>query len=107
MSKRGSQHWWLVNSRLIRLSCALLWVASFEKLYADQKADQLACCAIANLLEAASNMSLVVNHGCIPLLINALDSQSDLVQREAARAIGNLAGKSKVGSWTMIGLLFC
>ena len=68
---------------------------------------QLACCAIANLLEAASNMSLVVNHGCIPLLVNALDSQSDSVQREAARAIGNLAGKSKVGSWTMIGLLFC
>jgi hypothetical protein len=28
------------------LSCALLWEANFEKLYAGLKADQLACCAI-------------------------------------------------------------
>lgn len=52
---------------------------------------QLACCAIANLLEAASNMPLVVNHGCVPLLISALDSDSEAVQREASRACGNLA----------------
>ena len=52
---------------------------------------QLACCAIANLVETASNMPLVVNHGCIPLLVSALDFASDSVQRESARAVGNLA----------------
>lgn len=52
---------------------------------------QLACCAIANLVEAASNMPLVVNNGCVPLLIGALESSSESVRREACRAIGNLA----------------
>ncbi|KAL9191141.1 hypothetical protein ACHAXT_000847 [Thalassiosira profunda] len=52
---------------------------------------RLACCAIANLVECASNMPLVVNHGCVPLLIGALESDSEAVQREAARAVGGLA----------------
>lgn len=52
---------------------------------------QLACCAIANLLEAATNMTHVVNNGCVPLLIGALDSDSESVQRESCRAIGNLS----------------
>ncbi|KAL3789162.1 hypothetical protein HJC23_012251 [Cyclotella cryptica] len=52
---------------------------------------QLACCAVANLTEVASNMKPAVSHGCIPLLVRALSSESELVQREAARAIGNLA----------------
>ena len=52
---------------------------------------QLACCAIANLLEVASNIPLVViNHGALPLLIDALDSDYEAVKHEAARAIGNL-----------------
>jgi hypothetical protein len=51
---------------------------------------QLACCAIANLVETASNMTLVVNHGCVALLVNALGSSSDSVLQEAARAVGNL-----------------
>lgn len=52
---------------------------------------QMACCAVANLAEVASNMALVVNHGCVPLLISALDSNTESVQREASRAVGNLA----------------
>jgi hypothetical protein len=52
---------------------------------------QLACCAVANLLELASNMLPSVNHGCVPLLIDALASKSESVQRESARAVGNLA----------------
>lgn len=51
----------------------------------------LACCAVANLVEASSNMQLSINHGCVPLLVNALASKSESVQREAARSIGNLA----------------
>lgn len=51
----------------------------------------MACCAVANLLEAAGNMPLVVNQSCVPLLVRALDSDSEFVQREAARALGNLA----------------
>jgi hypothetical protein len=52
---------------------------------------QLACCAVANLIEATGNMQPSVDHGCVPLLVEALASASESVQREAARAIGNLA----------------
>ncbi|KAL3789563.1 hypothetical protein ACHAWO_009126 [Cyclotella atomus] len=51
----------------------------------------LACCAVANLVEASSNMQPSINHGCVPLLVDALASNSENVQREAARSIGNLA----------------
>eukprot|EP01082_Thalassiosira_pseudonana_P011927 g10495.t1 g10495 contig4:1976124-1977335(+) len=57
----------------------------------DTKESQMACCAIANLVEAAENMQAAVNHGCLSLLIEALDSKSEAVQREAARAVGNFA----------------
>jgi hypothetical protein len=39
---------------------------------------QLACCAIANLVETASNMALVVNHGCVTLLVDAAALADDL-----------------------------
>ncbi len=50
---------------------------------------KLACCAIANLVEAASNKPFVVNHGCIPLLVSAFDFASGSVQQESA--VGKLA----------------
>ena len=52
---------------------------------------RLACCAVANLVEAAGNLPRVVDHGCVPLLAAALDSASEPIQREAAWALGNLA----------------
>ncbi len=52
---------------------------------------KFACSAIANLIEATDNMQAIVNHGCIPLLIHALESESESVRRESARALGNLA----------------
>ena len=51
---------------------------------------QLACCSVANLIEASQNLKQSLNHGCAPLLVEALASDSDSVQREAARAIGNM-----------------
>jgi hypothetical protein len=52
---------------------------------------QLACCTAANLVELEYNMELAVNSGCIPTLIGALQSDSEVVQSESARALGNLA----------------
>lgn len=54
-------------------------------------ASRMACCVIANLAETASNMPFLVKNGCIPQLVSALDSSSESVQLESARALGNLS----------------
>lgn len=54
---------------------------------------QLACCTLANLVEFECNMEVAVNAGCIPMLIGTLQSDSEVIQSECARALGNLASK--------------
>ncbi len=57
----------------------------------DNDGARLACCTIANLVEIASIMPLVVQDGYIPQLVGALDCSSESIQQESARALGNLA----------------
>jgi hypothetical protein len=57
----------------------------------DEDGARLACCIIANLVEIAGNMSLVVKDGYISQLVGALECASEAIQRESARALGNLA----------------
>lgn len=66
-------------------------ISDFINDKSDVNYSQLACCAVANLAEAARNLTCIALHGCIPLIVEALDSPSEAVQREAARAVGNVS----------------